>query len=631
MPDLSAALRRLLRRPLALWLLFVLGASLATLRSATAYNDTAHEGAPNLNASCYNCHGEAGAPGGPLAPLIGAQEAGPANGDWNATVAAADSDGDGFTNGEELQDPLGLWVRPASGSPPFAYGDASKASAPSYATDPNNHSSLPPLPPAPTISDITGVSSGQTKSGTVQLGATLGTPIGVARVDYAVLSGQQVVASSSPTTAPFSWSWNTTQVPNGVYTVRATVVDKRAASLGGARSATRSETTITVQNAAATATPTATPPLGSLPVGGATIQLPAGTAPLQIALKLAANGVYVTELGTNQVAGINGQTNAVDWTFTCPNCGPPLRGLYAIIYNPQYDWLLMSATLSQTVSHISTDGAFSSPQTHNDFPGRTPRGVGVRCVSGPTTCRTFFVDDRGATAGRLVETSFGAELGEWTVGAGASELAIDQGRARAYVTNRLGNSVTAVDLTTGVTTTIPVGLAPLGLAVNTVTNRIYVANSGSDSVSVISGATLMVIGTLPVGAAPHFVAVNEHLDHIVISNNADGSVTVLDAPTGGLVTVYVGLSEPEGVAANPLTDRIYVANRGADNVRVFQDSATPPTPTATRTATAGPSSTATRTATAGPSSTATRTTTAGPSSTAGSGVSLFVRLPLVLR
>ena len=30
---------------------------------------------------------------------------------WNATLALADADGDGFTNGQELQDPLGTWVK----------------------------------------------------------------------------------------------------------------------------------------------------------------------------------------------------------------------------------------------------------------------------------------------------------------------------------------------------------------------------------------------------------------------------------------------------------------------------------------------------------------------------------------
>ena len=41
--------------------------------------------------------------------------------------------------------------------------------------------------------------------------------------------------------------------------------------------------------------------------------------------------------------------------------------------------------------------------------------------------------------------------------------------------------------------TIPVGTVPVGVGVNSTTNRIYVANNGSDTVSVIDGATNAVV------------------------------------------------------------------------------------------------------------------------------------------
>lgn len=63
---------------------------------------------PNGNVNqCANCHLNPG--GGGLRNTFGqAVEAGLISGDvdWGATLAALDSDGDGFTNGQELQDPL---------------------------------------------------------------------------------------------------------------------------------------------------------------------------------------------------------------------------------------------------------------------------------------------------------------------------------------------------------------------------------------------------------------------------------------------------------------------------------------------------------------------------------------------
>jgi len=56
--------------------------------------------------------------------------------------------------------------------------------------------------------------------------------------------------------------------------------------------------------------------------------------------------------------------------------------------------------------------------------------------------------------------------------------------------------------------TITVGSQPWGVAVNPVTGTAYVANSFSNTVSVISGRTRMVTDTIDVGTFPTQVAVN---------------------------------------------------------------------------------------------------------------------------
>jgi len=56
--------------------------------------------------------------------------------------------------------------------------------------------------------------------------------------------------------------------------------------------------------------------------------------------------------------------------------------------------------------------------------------------------------------------------------------------------------------------TIPVGNNPHGVAVNPTTNRIYVANTTDDTVTVINGADNSVITTVSVGNQPFGVAVH---------------------------------------------------------------------------------------------------------------------------
>src|SRR5258707_424425 len=84
---------------------------------------------------------------------------------------------------------------------------------------------------------------------------------------------------------------------------------------------------------------------------------------------------------------------------------------------------------------------------------------------------------------------------------------------------------------TGVTT-IGAGTNPFAAAVNPVTNKIYVANRGSNNVTVIDGAT-NTPGPMPVpvGATPVAVAVNPLTNQIYVTNNTSNDVTVIDGAT----------------------------------------------------------------------------------------------------
>ena len=115
------------------------------------------------------------------------------------------------------------------------------------------------------------------------------------------------------------------------------------------------------------------------------------------------------------------------------------------------------------------------------------------------------------------------------------------------------------------TTTIAVGENPKAVAVNSVTNKIYVCNSGSNNVTVIDGATLATT-TVAVGTAPTDIAVNPVTNKIYVVNNGSGNLTVIDGVTNAAITV----TDPNavnagGLAVDPVTNRIYVANAGDDD------------------------------------------------------------------
>ena len=72
---------------------------------------------------------------------------------------------------------------------------------------------------------------------------------------------------------------------------------------------------------------------------------------------------------------------------------------------------------------------------------------------------------------------------------------------KIYAANEGSGSVTVIDARTVVTHTITVGSEPIAIAVDRATNRIYVANDGSASVSVIDGSSDSVIATVPTAAS----------------------------------------------------------------------------------------------------------------------------------
>ena len=82
---------------------------------------------------------------------------------------------------------------------------------------------------------------------------------------------------------------------------------------------------------------------------------------------------------------------------------------------------------------------------------------------------------------------------------------------------------------------IKVGRNPEDLAVNPKTNKIYVANSGSNSVSVIDGFTDRVERNIIVGSTPDGVAVNPKTNKIYVANSGSNSVSVINGTTNKIV------------------------------------------------------------------------------------------------
>jgi YVTN family beta-propeller protein len=76
-------------------------------------------------------------------------------------------------------------------------------------------------------------------------------------------------------------------------------------------------------------------------------------------------------------------------------------------------------------------------------------------------------------------------------------------------------------------TTVNVGVSPRALGYNPLTNRLFCANSLSNSVAAIDGATDVVTGTVAVGATPLAFAFNPVQNRVYVANHAGSSISVL--------------------------------------------------------------------------------------------------------
>ncbi len=156
-------------------------------------------------------------------------------------------------------------------------------------------------------------------------------------------------------------------------------------------------------------------------------------------------------------------------------------------------------------------------------------------------------------------------VGTWPWGVG-----VNPATDRVYVTNIGSNSVSVIDgAVNAVIATVPVGTQPTGVGVNPATDRVYVTNKASNSVSVIDGAVNAVIATVPVGTWPTGVGVNPATDRVYVANFLTNNVSVINGATNAVIaTVPVG-KWPSGVGINPASNRVYVANQGSNSVSVI--------------------------------------------------------------
>lgn len=235
--------------------------------------------------------------------------------------------------------------------------------------------------------------------------------------------------------------------------------------------------------------------------------------------------------------------------------------VYAVAKNSSMVWVLDART-GGIVRSVTVDGLTSSGLT----------GVAVSADGGTLHVSS---DEARVALVRLQGDSW-AHIGVCSTRGPQSSIAAGPGYG--YVTFRDAGVVESIwNCFTG-RVTFPVGAQPEGLAVTPDGARVYVANSGDDSVSVIDVASGRVLAPISVGARPVGVAVTSDGSAAYVVNSGDDSVSVIDTASGVVVEVVGVGASPSRVAVAPDGGHVYVTNSGANTVSVIDTSLTPADP-----------------------------------------------------
>ena len=206
----------------------------------------------------------------------------------------------------------------------------------------------------------------------------------------------------------------------------------------------------------------------------------------------------------------------------------------------------------------------------------------------------LYVANTGSNTVSVINTGTGQKIDaspsnifstDISVGSSPGALALSPDGKRLYVANTGSGTVSVINTDTYAridanpsnifSTDITVGSSPSALAFGS-DGRLYVANRGSNTVSVINTATNTVVDTNPNASGTQSISVGSSPSTLVagpdgrlyVANTGSGTVSVINTSGYAVANTYTVGSQPAGMTLGN-DGRLYVANPGSNTVSVI--------------------------------------------------------------
>jgi YVTN family beta-propeller protein len=161
-------------------------------------------------------------------------------------------------------------------------------------------------------------------------------------------------------------------------------------------------------------------------------------------------------------------------------------------------------------------------------------------------------------------------------------VASEDGNYVFVVTQGNGSGPGVLDIiytpTNTIGASVPLGVGPTFGYLDTVLNRLYVTNTGSNSVTVFDVSNVVLaanpaiptLATVSVGSGPVSVTALPNGLSVYVANSISNDVTVVNSSNlTAVATVPVG-QNPVFVASEPTSTKVYTANAGGGTISIIQ-------------------------------------------------------------
>jgi len=153
---------------------------------------------------------------------------------------------------------------------------------------------------------------------------------------------------------------------------------------------------------------------------------------------------------------------------------------------------------------------------------------------------------------------------------GFGRIALSPEGGTAYIANTRNEVLAVVDTTRPETTSLPMDMRPVDIAVAPDGRSVYVAGCKNfcvtGAIEVLDAGSQLVKRTLSVGSKPYRIALSPDGTRAYTANLGSPSLSVVDLASGSVTATVAVPAQPTGLAVSSDGQRIYVASQATGTI-----------------------------------------------------------------